>query len=91
MAMSSLNISLPQPLKKYVDERVKRDGYSTPSEFVRELLRSDQKRRVEEKLEFLLAEGVDSGEPVEADEAFWDGIRRDVVRLSRQRRLKKTK
>lgn len=45
MSMASLNISLPQPLKDYVEAQVKGSGYSTPSEFVRELLRQDQKRR----------------------------------------------
>jgi antitoxin ParD1/3/4 len=64
MSMTSLNISLPQPLKDYVEERVKKGGYSTPSEYVRELLREDQKRRIEERLEALLLEGLNSGEPI---------------------------
>jgi antitoxin ParD1/3/4 len=61
MGMTSLNISLPQPLKDFLEERVKERGYSTPSEYVRELLREDQKRRIEERLEALLLEGLNSG------------------------------
>ena len=45
MAMTSLNISLPDPLKAYVDERVATGDYGTPSEFVRSLIRQDKEQR----------------------------------------------
>ena len=63
MGMTSLNISLPRPLKEFVEERVKEGSYSTPSEYVRELLREDQKRQAGERLEALLLEGLNSGMP----------------------------
>jgi antitoxin ParD1/3/4 len=47
MANTSLNISLPVPLKKYVEAAAKAGDYSTPSEYVRELIREDNKRRRE--------------------------------------------
>ena len=65
MPMTSMNISLPQELKEYIEEQSK-TGYSTPSEYVRELIREDQKRRAKEKLDTLLLEGLDSGEPLPA-------------------------
>ena len=40
--MTSLNISLPDPLKAYVEERVASGDYGTPSEFVRNLIRQDK-------------------------------------------------
>lgn len=64
MGMTSLNISLPQTLKDYVEDRTKNGGFSTPSEFVRNLVRDDQKRHAEEKLEALLLEGLRSGESI---------------------------
>jgi antitoxin ParD1/3/4 len=53
MRLTSMNISLPEELKTYVEEQAK-GGFSTPSEFVRELIRQDQKRRARERLEQLL-------------------------------------
>jgi antitoxin ParD1/3/4 len=45
MAMTSLNISLPDPLKAYVEERVSSGDFGTPSEFVRSLIRQDKEQR----------------------------------------------
>ena len=83
MAMASLNISLPQSLKDYVEDRVSVGGYSTPSEYLRELLRQDQKQRSEEKLETLLLEGLESGEPIEITPEYWEKKRKRLMeRLS---------
>jgi antitoxin ParD1/3/4 len=45
MAMTSLNISLPDPLKAYVEERVASGDFGTPSEFIRNLIRQDKEQR----------------------------------------------
>jgi antitoxin ParD1/3/4 len=42
MAMTSLNISLPDPLKSYVEDRVASGDFGTPSEFIRNLIRQDK-------------------------------------------------
>jgi antitoxin ParD1/3/4 len=76
--MTSMNISLPEELKEYVEQRAQ-GGYSTPSEFVRELIRRDQKRHAKERLEQLLLEGLESGEPIPADEAFWTNLKNDAL------------
>jgi antitoxin ParD1/3/4 len=46
MAMTSLNISLPQTLKQYVEGQVASGDWGTPSEYVRELIRRDKERRL---------------------------------------------
>jgi antitoxin ParD1/3/4 len=46
MAMTSLNISLPEALKQYVEGQVASGDWSTPSEYVRELIRQDKERRL---------------------------------------------
>ncbi len=43
--MTSMNISLPDPLKAYVEERVASGDFGTPSEFVRSLIRQDKEQR----------------------------------------------
>ena len=73
-----MNISLPEELKDYVEEQT-RSGYSTPSEFVRELIREDQKRRAKERLDTLLLEGLDSGDPIPANAEFWTELKREAM------------
>lgn len=51
-----MNISLPESMKQFVDERLSSHEYGTASEYVRELIRADQARRDEQKLEKLLME-----------------------------------
>lgn len=46
MPMTSLNISLPEALKEYVEGQVSSGDWGTPSEYVRELIRQDKERRL---------------------------------------------
>jgi antitoxin ParD1/3/4 len=77
--MTSLNISLPQSLKDYIEDQVQTGGYSTPSEYVRELLRQDQDRRAGDKLEALLLEGLHSGDPIEITPEYWETKRKQLI------------
>jgi antitoxin ParD1/3/4 len=54
-AMTTMNVSLPDALKSFVDEQVEKRGYSTSSEYVRELIRADQDRQ---KLRNMLLDGA---------------------------------
>ena len=68
--MTTMNISLPENLKGFVDSQVQTGGYSTSSEYIRELIREDQKKKLEQRLSLLLLEGMHSGEPNAADAAY---------------------
>jgi antitoxin ParD1/3/4 len=83
--MASLNISLPQSLKDYVEDQVSSGGYSTPSEYLRELLRQDQKQRAEQKLEALLLAGLTSGDPIEITPEYWERKRTQLVERHKQK------
>ncbi len=74
--MSTMNISLPRPLKEFVDEQVKR-GYGTSSEYVRELIRRDQDRL---QLRGLLLAGAASPKGVPADKQYFKRLRNQVRR-----------
>ncbi len=67
MATTTMNISLPDTLKNFVEERLQGDGYGTISEYVRELIRADQKRREEEKLEAVLLQRLQGDSELEFD------------------------
>jgi antitoxin ParD1/3/4 len=55
MAMTSLNISLPEPLKQYVEGQVASGDWGTPSEYIRELIRQDKERRLNSLEQDLIA------------------------------------
>ena len=85
MGLTSLNVSLPNSLKDYLAVRVSAGGYSTPSEYVRALIREDQKRTAEERLETLLVEGLSSGEPIEVTSKYWKQKRQRLAEARRRR------
>lgn len=76
-AMGTMNISLPDLLKSFVDEQVARRGYGTSSEYVRELIRADQDRQ---RLRKLLLDGAASPATTAADEAYFSDLRDRVSR-----------
>ena len=76
-----MNISLPESLKSFVDQQVKSHGYSSSSEYVRDLIRKDQDRQ---HLCGLLLEGATSPPTVTADTDYF-GQLRDRVREAGQR------
>ena len=73
--MSTMNISLSDTLKTYVDEQVTQRGYSTSSEYVRELIRKDQECQ---SLRGLLLEGAASALAGPADASYFEELRRRV-------------
>ena len=76
--MQSMNISLPDPLKQFVDGQIAQGRYSSASEYVRELIRADEKRKTEEQLEAKLLEGLNSTES-ELTPADWSVLRKDTL------------
>ncbi|MET1112411.1 MAG: type II toxin-antitoxin system ParD family antitoxin [Allosphingosinicella sp.] len=70
--MATMNISLPDSLKSFVDEQVADRGYSTSSEFVRELIRREQDRQ---HLRKLLLDGAASPPAGPADDAWFEDLR----------------
>lgn len=71
--MATMNISLPDELKQFVDEQVAEHAYGSASEYLRELIR---KQRDAEKLRNLLLEGPGSGPATEMEPDFFDKMRR---------------
>ncbi|KIH84106.1 ribbon-helix-helix domain-containing protein [Pseudomonas batumici] len=70
--MSTMNISLPDALKSFVDDQVSPRGYSTCSECVRELIRKDQDRQ---HLRGLLLAGAESVPTAPVDGDYFESLR----------------
>ena len=73
--MSTMNISLPETLKNFVDQRVTSAGYGTSSEYVRELIRRDKDRI---QLRSMLLEGAESPIVGVADEAYFESLKAEL-------------
>jgi len=76
--MQSMNISLPDPLKQFVDGQIAQGRYSSASEYVRELIRADEKRKAEDQLEAKLLEGLNSAETA-LTAADWKDLRAEAL------------
>ena len=87
--MTTLNISLPKSMRTFVESQIKAGGYSTASEYVRDLIRDATKRAAREKLEELLLEGINRGPGIPMDDAFWEERRATLKRNLRDRAKKK--
>jgi antitoxin ParD1/3/4 len=57
--MATMNVSLPDPMREWVESQVKGGAYANVSDYIRDLIRHDQQRR--QALEAAMAEGLDSG------------------------------
>jgi len=64
-------------MKEFVEQQVGEGGYDSPSEYFRELLKEQQKRRAEDKLEELLREGL-SRPASELTENDWEYVRNEL-------------
>jgi antitoxin ParD1/3/4 len=60
--MATMNVSLPDPMKDWVEAQVSTDRYSNASDYVRDLIRRDQERTGKlAELRKLITEGIKSG------------------------------
>ena len=78
--MGTMNISMPDSLREFVEKQVDSAGYGTSSEYVRELIRREQERL---QLRELLLEGARSVPTGEADESYFAGLRQGVAQRAR--------
>ncbi|MGX0879701.1 antitoxin ParD1/3/4 [Roseovarius sp. MBR-154] len=62
--MATMNVSLPDPMKNWIEVRLKDGSFSNTSDYVRHLIRRDQERaQAIEALQRGIDEGVKSGDP----------------------------
>ncbi|PWR21374.1 type II toxin-antitoxin system ParD family antitoxin [Zavarzinia aquatilis] len=68
--MATMNVSLPDAMKAWVERQAESGLYSNASDYVRDLIRKDQERKTAlATLQAAITEGVESGEPQPLDTA----------------------
>lgn len=75
--MTTMNISLPEEMKSFIDAQLAREGYASASEYVRALIRDAQKRQARQDLEAKLLEGL-HGPAAEMTREDWESLRREA-------------
>jgi antitoxin ParD1/3/4 len=76
-------LSLPEPLEKFVEQEVAKGGYESAEKYIKHLISVEHKRRAKERLEALIVEGLESGEPEEATPEWWADLRAEIARDSK--------
>lgn len=74
-AMTTPNITLPDVLRSFIDDQVRQRGYSTRSEYVRELIRKDQNRQHQRGL---VLDGAESAPTVPVNGDYFESLRAKV-------------
>lgn len=77
--MNTINISLSNDLKVFIDEQIAKGGHSTVSEYIRHLICQAQKQAATAQVEALLLEGLDSGEPIDVTDEWWEQKRAQMM------------
>ena len=78
--MNTMNIAIPKQLKDFVQRQVKQRGYSSVSEYVRDLIREDQGLQTLAALEVEVIKGLESGQSMPMTKKDWQNIREEVSR-----------
>ncbi len=82
---TTMNISLPAPLKGWIEQQVEERGYSTASEFVRDVLRREQEQTLRQSVDAQLIQAAESGESTPMTAKDWQRIRAEGRKRARTR------
>ena len=76
--MATMNVSLPEPMKAWVEHQAASGHYGNASDYVRDLIRKDQARKEAiAALQAAITKGVESGKPQPFDAAAFKLHMRD--------------
>jgi antitoxin ParD1/3/4 len=77
--MTTMNISVPDEMKAFVEAQMTEEGFASASEYLRALIREAQKRRAKRELEAKLREGLESGPATSMTRKDWVALRAEAI------------
>ena len=77
MSGTRMHITVPEQLAEFAQRRVASGNFTTPSDYVRYLIREDREREVA-KLNQMIQEGIDSGVSKTPPEKFFAQLAKDI-------------
>jgi antitoxin ParD1/3/4 len=72
--MATMNISLPDPMKEFVEAQAAQEGYGSVSEYLRAVIRDIQKRKAKQEVEAKLREALLIGPAEPMTREDWDSL-----------------
>ena len=83
--MTTVTISLPESLKAFIEHQLATKGYGNVSEYFRSLLRDEQAREEDSRLEALLVEGLAArGDDIPLTREFWRELKAEAMDLAKK-------
>ena len=77
--MTTMNISVPDEMKAFVETRMAQEGFASASEYLRALIRDAQKRQAKRELEAKFREALESGPAVPMTRDDWVALRAEAL------------
>ena len=75
--MATMNVSLPDPMREWVETQIESGEYASSSDYVRDLIRQDQRKQ--KLLQRALTEGVNSGQSPRTVEDIMDAAQKKLT------------
>jgi antitoxin ParD1/3/4 len=69
--LTSLNIPVLASQKSYLEQRAALEGLAEPDDYLRQLIRADQRRKAQDELEQLLVKAIESDNWIEGTPEYW--------------------
>lgn len=82
--MTTMNISVPDEMKAFVEAQMTQEGFASASEYLRALIRDAQKRQAKRELEAKFREAMESGPATPMTPDDWQQLERNVWERQRQ-------
>jgi antitoxin ParD1/3/4 len=83
--MVTMNISLPDAMKEFVEAQAAKEGFGSVSEYLLSVIREVQKRQAKQALDAKLVEAIESGPATPMTREDWESIEREALdRLARE-------
>ena len=86
MEKESLTISLPRAMKAFIKAKLREGRFSTPSEYLRSLIRSDQEASEQRELEAFVRRGVRVKNFPELSEKDWASVEALILKCGKSPR-----
>ncbi len=77
--MTTMNISVPDEMKAFVEAQMSQEGYASASEYLRTLIRDAQKRQAKQALEAKFREALESGPATPMTGDDWVTMRAEAL------------
>jgi antitoxin ParD1/3/4 len=75
--MVAVTFSIPEDLQTFIEGQIVKNGFHSTDDYLRNLLDRERER---EQLEGMLIEGLESGEPVEVNDDWWEQKRSNLIK-----------